>query len=241
MAESVHTTLFRIAMKKVSLLLLLGFTVVLCASEGHTVAVVHGRRILASEIAPPAAAANAKKAAMTPAAYKQWRAGEERKRLQERIWCEIAVQYVKKQHLAPSSAQVQAYERAAGAPRCTPFAALSTEIFDASILQKYGGSATAARAQYLGGLSSAGKVKITDPAFADVLSQPEMTLQNEMTAYSIGRLADDQMRIDCASGTSVVIRRRPDGRWSEEVKVRAGAERVYGSAEEAAAQRCSQQ
>jgi hypothetical protein len=228
-------------MKKVSLLLLLGFTIVLCASEGHTVAVVHGRRILASEIAPPAAAAHAKKAAMTPTDYQQWRAAEERTRLQERIWCEIAVQYVKKQHLAPSPAQVQAYEPAAGAPRCTPSAALSTEIFDASILQKYGGGASQARAKYLGEITSAGKVKITDPAFADVLSQPAMTLQNEMTAYSIARLADDQIRIDCASGTSVVVRRRPDGRWSEEVKVRAGAERVYANAEEAAAQRCSQQ
>jgi hypothetical protein len=228
-------------MKKVSLLLLLGFTIVLCASEGHTVAVVHGRRILASEIAPPADAANAKKAALTPTDYRQWRANEERTRLQERIWCEIAVQYVKKRHLAPSSAQVQTYEPAAGAPRCTPFAALSTEIFDASILQKYGGTAIDARAKYLADLTSAGKVKIADPAFADVLSQPKTTLQNDVAAYSIGRLADDQMRIDCASGTSVVIRRRPDGRWSEEVKVRAGAERVYASAEEAAAQRCSQQ
>jgi hypothetical protein len=47
-----------------------------------------------------------------------------------------------------------------------------------------------------------------------------------------------QMRIDCANGHSFVVRQGEDGKWREEVKVRAGILPDFASLDEAARSRC---
>jgi hypothetical protein len=229
-------------MRKAASLVSLCFALVLCASTGHVVAVVHGRRILSTEIAPSGTEADAKRAALAPVEYEQWRIAEARNRLQERIWCELAVDYLKKRHLRPSAAQIDSYKPSVGTQVCSPVAALSSEILDKSILRKYGGRTVErgsrlipveARQKYLKEIATSHDVQIADPAYMGVLSEAQSD------KYSVLNLSDEQVRIDCANGARFVIHRRPDGRWSEEVRVRAGAERVYANATQAASERCS--
>jgi hypothetical protein len=47
-----------------------------------------------------------------------------------------------------------------------------------------------------------------------------------------------QKQIQCANGESFVIRRGDDGKWYEEMKVRAGLRPSYATPEEAAKARC---
>ncbi|HKS22140.1 MAG TPA: hypothetical protein VJZ76_05035 [Thermoanaerobaculia bacterium] len=202
-------------------------TFICIAAEDRVVAVVGGRRILASEIAPPHGEADARRSALTVPDYEQWRAGRERERLRQKIWCELAEQYVRRRHIAPSARQIAAYEPNADAPPCTAAGALSTEIFDQSIDRKYG--EMDARRKYLQDKANKVNVRIIDAAFMDILA----------TKYSAARLSETQVSIRCANGTGFVISRRPGGRWSEEVRVRAGAERTYRSVDDAASERCT--
>jgi hypothetical protein len=47
-----------------------------------------------------------------------------------------------------------------------------------------------------------------------------------------------QKQIRCANGESFVVRRGDDGKWHEEMKVRAGLRPAYATPEEAARARC---
>lgn len=47
-----------------------------------------------------------------------------------------------------------------------------------------------------------------------------------------------QVQIDCANGTSVVVRQRADGKWEEEARAVAGSRPSYASVEEAARAIC---
>jgi hypothetical protein len=57
--------------------------------------------------------------------------------------------------------------------------------------------------------------------------------------YKIVALSDPgQKQIQCANGESFVLRQGPDGKWQEEMRVRAGMRPSYSTLEEAARARC---
>jgi len=57
--------------------------------------------------------------------------------------------------------------------------------------------------------------------------------------YKVVAMSDPaQRQIQCGNGESFVIRRGDDGKWYEEMKVRAGTRPGYATPEEAARARC---
>ena len=94
-------------------------------------------------------------------------------------------------------------------------------------------------------MSDAKPVSSTEPAKA---AEPAAPAASEAPAGSAGSAACDykvvamsdpaQKQIQCANGESFVVRRGNDGKWYEEMKVRAGTRPGYATPDEAAKARC---
>jgi hypothetical protein len=158
-------------------------------AQDRAIANVWGKTIHASEIRPSEKEAMAKRAVLDRAAYESWFENEERKQLQERIWCELSNEYLKRNGLAPTADEVKAY--AAGSlehsatDRClgssgeaNDVATLGTLKFDQFLYKKYSGRVLPkgsqwlpldARQAYLKEAREKRIVEILDPHYSNAL------------------------------------------------------------------------
>ncbi len=158
-------------------------------AQDQAIAGVWGTTIHASEIRPSEKEATAKRAVLDRAAYKSWFENEERKRLRERIWCELSNGYLKRSGLTPTADEIKAY--AAGSvehnatDRClgsngeaNDLATLATLKFDQFLYKKYGGRVLPkgsqwlpldARQAYLNEAREKRIVEILDPRYSNAL------------------------------------------------------------------------
>ncbi|HKR62854.1 MAG TPA: hypothetical protein VJZ00_03910 [Thermoanaerobaculia bacterium] len=146
--------------------------------------------------------------------------------LRDKLWCEVA----RASGAAPSSAELRAYKKRAGAtPLCTTKGRRDYAL--ELRLENYKRESPNALVE----AQQSGIVKITDPDYASAIETPA-------PVYTMRTLNEpEQVRIDCANGTSFVVRRAADGKWYEEMRVRGGLQPAYASAADAASKRCSSQ
>ena len=83
--------------------------------------------------------------------------------------------------------------------------------------------------------SHGGSGKPADPAPAAQGATPSAAPCD----FKVKAMSDpSQKQIQCSNGESFVVRLGPDGKWYEEMKVRAGIRPGYATPEEAARARC---
>jgi hypothetical protein len=86
--------------------------------------------------------------------------------------------------------------------------------------------------------SSAGTVKMASADTAKPAGPPAAPAAPACD-YKIVAMSDPaQKQIQCPNGESFVVRRGEDGKWHEEMRVRAGIRPAYDTPEDAARARC---
>jgi len=87
--------------------------------------------------------------------------------------------------------------------------------------------------------SNAGTAQMAKSADTAKPADPPAAAEPPTCDYKIVAMSDPaQKQIQCPNGESFVVRRGEDGKWHEEMRVRAGTRPAYDTPEDAARARC---